>query len=410
MAVAPTTPPARHAFGLYLGALQLFFTLSWAAYVIFLPKLAAQAGIDKKWVLWILVLDQIIFTVCDWSMGMAADRASKVVGRLGKWVALVTAASCVAFLLLPFAAPAGNPWPFLALTIVWTATSSALRAPPLVLLGKHVPKPAQPWLASLMLFGLGVAGALSPYLAVLLREADPRLPFAIASTAVLAVTLGLSWAERTFSLPASIPRAEAQAQRGESNAPAVAFFAGIALLGIGFQVHFALNAAPTFLKFSRPADLEKLMPLFWVGFSLLVLPASRLARNLGGLTTMAVGSLAGAIAAWAAMSAGGLGSLVAAQLVAGGAWGCVLVSATAGALAIGHTGREGKIVGGMFSLFALATFLRIAVVASQFNKRPGISSLLPWAPVVAWFAASVVLGAAARRARTREPAPYLAGA
>src|SRR5262249_38293037 len=93
---APTNPPARHALGLYLGLLQLLFTLSWTAYVIYLPKLVAQG-----WVLWILVLDQIIFSVCDWSMGVAADRVSKVMGRLGKWVALVTAASCLAFLLLP---------------------------------------------------------------------------------------------------------------------------------------------------------------------------------------------------------------------------------------------------------------------------------------------------------------------
>src|SRR5215468_7340290 len=239
---APTTPPARHAFGLYLGVLQLFFTLTWTAYVIYLPKLAAQAGIDRSWVLWILVLDQLIFAVCDWSMGVAADRFSRVVGRLGKWVALVTFASCVAFLLLPLVAPAGNPWPFLALTVLWTATSSALRAPPLVLLGKYVPKPAQPWLASLMLFGLGIAGALSPYLAVLLREADPRLPFAIASIALLAVTLGLSRAERARSRPTSAPRTGAPVQRGQSYLPVAAFFAGIALLGIGFQVHFALNA------------------------------------------------------------------------------------------------------------------------------------------------------------------------
>jgi hypothetical protein len=152
------------------------------------------------------------------------------------------------------------------------------------------------------------------------------------------------------------------------------------------------------------------MPLFWVGFSLLVLPSSLLARSLGGLLTMAIGALVGAVAAWAVLSADGIASLIAAQLVAGGAWGCVLVSATAGALAIGHTGREGKVVGGMSSLFAVTTFVRIAVVASQLNKRPDVSSLLNWAPVAAWFAASVVLSATARRAKNKEPAPGLAGA
>jgi len=52
--------------GLYFGLLQLFFWLSWVEYVIYLPKLAAQAGIDRGVVPWILVLDQAIFALCDW--------------------------------------------------------------------------------------------------------------------------------------------------------------------------------------------------------------------------------------------------------------------------------------------------------------------------------------------------------
>lgn len=37
--------------GLYFALLLLFFTLTWTVYVIFLPRLAAEAGIPKSWIL-----------------------------------------------------------------------------------------------------------------------------------------------------------------------------------------------------------------------------------------------------------------------------------------------------------------------------------------------------------------------
>src|SRR4051794_21088901 len=104
-----------HRIGLYLAFVQFFFTLTWTVYVIYLPKLAAQAGIPKEHVVWILMADQIVFIVVDYAMGVAADRMSKVVGRLSTIVLAVTIASCLAFLLLPFAAPQGMAWLFLLL-------------------------------------------------------------------------------------------------------------------------------------------------------------------------------------------------------------------------------------------------------------------------------------------------------
>ena len=98
--------------------LQVFFTLSWTVYVIFLPALAAQAGIGKVAVLWILVLDQAIFAVMDWALGAHADRTAARLRRLGLWIAGVTALSTIAFLALPFTALAGSAAAFLALVIL----------------------------------------------------------------------------------------------------------------------------------------------------------------------------------------------------------------------------------------------------------------------------------------------------
>ena len=37
-----------HRVGIYFAVVNLFFTITWTIYVIFLPKLAAQAGIPKQ--------------------------------------------------------------------------------------------------------------------------------------------------------------------------------------------------------------------------------------------------------------------------------------------------------------------------------------------------------------------------
>src|SRR6476659_396132 len=178
--------------GVYLAILQLVFTLGWTTYVIYLPKLAAEVGIAPTAVILILMLDQAIFTIADTAMGMAADRIARHVGRLGLFVALVTAISCAAFVALPFVAGSGHAaqgW-FIALIVVWSITSSALRAPPLTLLGKYRARPEVPFLAALALLGYGVAGAVSPYLGVVLREHDARLPFVISSAVLLLTALG----------------------------------------------------------------------------------------------------------------------------------------------------------------------------------------------------------------------------
>src|SRR3954447_21922883 len=184
--------------GVYLAVLQLVFTLGWTVYAIYLPKLAAQVGIAPSAVILILMMDQAIFTITDTAMGIAADKISHVLGRLGVFVAALTALSCAAFVALPFVATAGPGAQavFLTLIVIWAISSSALRAPPLTLLGKHRARPAIPFLSALAMLGYGLAGAVSPYLGVVLRDHDPRLPFVVSSLVLLITVLALSKVER----------------------------------------------------------------------------------------------------------------------------------------------------------------------------------------------------------------------
>ena len=398
MTTATAQAETARRTGVYLAMLQLVFTLGWTIYVIYLPKLAASVGIAPSAVILILMLDQAIFTISDTAMGIAADKVAPFVGRLGAFVGALTAISCAAFIALPFVAgagPAAQIW-FIVLIVIWVITSSALRVPPLTLLGKHGARPSIPLLSALALLGYGLAGAVSPYLGVVLRDEDPRLPFAISAVVLLLTTLALSKVERGIVDPAT-PKAEPAQPLGPMP---VFFIASMVVLSLGYQLHFAINSAPLYLRFAAPGDLQWLTPVFWIGFNIAMFPARVIVKHRGGLIVMGAAGVLGALAVLGAELAGHLQFLILAQFFAGAAWGCMLMSAVSAALAIGTTGAEGKVVGLVFSALALATFARMAAVAGGLQKLPEYAPLLQWAPVACWAVAGTgLLVLAAARAQ-----------
>ena len=380
-----------HRFGWYLAVLQLFFALCWTIYVIYLPKLAAAAGIAPKAIILVLMLDQAIFTVCDFFTGIATDKVTRVLGRLGVWVTAATALSCAAFLIMPLVAGLGTPM-LLAVIVVWTVTSSALRAPPLMLLGKYARKPSIPYLSALALLGTGIAGAMGPYLTITLRDIDPRIPFALASIVLMLVTLGMITAERRLAAePHASPVNPPVRSFGTITTPAIVFALGMITLAFGYQMHFAIDSAPLFLRFTNAASLQWLMPVFWIGFNISMFPAGIITNRLGGYTVMGGAALIGALAILAAHLAQDLGQMVVAQFAAGAAWGAILMSAFTVAFAIGENGGEGRMSGLLFSALALATLTRMATVATGFNADPTLKAVLQWVPTICWAAAGTAL-------------------
>ncbi|MCC8983261.1 MFS transporter [Bradyrhizobium acaciae] len=377
--------------GVYLAVLQLVFTLGWTTYLIYLPKLCAEVGIAPSTVILILMMDQAIFTITDTAMGMAADRISILVGRLGLFVGILAAISCVAFTALPYVAgtgPGARVW-LIALIVIWAITSSALRAPPLTLLGKYRAQPSVPFLAALAMLGYGIAGALSPYLAVVLRNQDARLPFVLSGAVLLLTALAFSGIERRVAEEAQPARLAEPARR--LGAVSMFMIGSMVLLSLGYQLHFNINSAPFYLRFVKPNDLQWLMPVFWIGFNIAMFPASIVVKHRGGLIVMGAAGLLGAFAIVAAEIAGSLNGLIVAQFMAGAAWGCMLMSAVSAALAIGETGAEGKVTGLVFSALALATFARMAAVAGGLQKLPDYAPLVQWAPVACWSVAGAGL-------------------
>ncbi len=324
-------------------------------------------------------------------MGIAADKLAPVVGRLGLFVGVLAAISCAAFVALPFVAGIGagaQVW-FIVLIVAWSIASSALRAPPLTLLGKYRARPQVPFLAALAMLGYGVAGAVSPYLGVVLREHDARLPFVISSAVLLLTALGLSRIEHDVVRDAP-PPTPAEAAKPLGLVP-IAFIVAMVALALGYQLHFAMNSAPFYLRFAKPDELQWLMPVFWIGFNIAMFPASLVVKHQGGLIVMGAAGLFGTVAIVVAELAGSLNTLIVAQFLAGAAWGCMLMSAVSAALAIGSTGAEGKVTGLVFSALALGAFARMAAVAGGLQKMPDYAPLLHWAPVACWSVAGAGL-------------------
>ena len=386
-AAAPRVPVA---VGLYLAAVQLAFALGWVVYVAYLPALAEQAGLGARWVPWLLLADQLVFIATDLAVGLASDRAARLVGRLGRWVLAASLLSAAAFLALPWAAPQGSPGLFIAVTLLWVVTTSALRAPPLTLLGRYVARPSQPMMVALASLGLGLANALAPYLSLQLKAIDPRVPFLLAALVLAAVTLGMVAAERALARQAAAtgtaPAASEPAGRG-----AVAAFLLACLIGAAaFQWHHAVSSSALALRHATASQLPTLLPLFWVGFNLCLWPAGVLARRLGAPATMAIGAELAMLGTAGAAFAPGLGLWIVAQLVAGAGWALLLCAAFSGALALGATGREGLLSGALSATLAGAALLRIGTVLVV-SPTPAMAQGLSWAPALAFAACAALL-------------------
>lgn len=403
--MAPSTDLAQGVgtrTALWVLAVQCLLALSWTLYVLFLPGMLAHAGIEKRWFVYVLIADQLIFAATDWFAGVYADRVALVWRRLGRIVTAVTLVSSAALLAMPWIAGAGNAPLLLAIIFVWAATSSALRAPVFALLGRvrqagrSNGSPAG--LVSLALVGISLAGAIGPYVTLLLRNVDPRLPIALSALSLAVAGL---WALRAeAALPpvepaTSVPSMEVERRRRTWSLAAVVLIASF-----GTQLVTAIVAQPLLQRFVG-SDALLWAAWFWVGFAVGLIPGSRLAALDAAQGRPLIG---GALALLVACGAFALGTVAEAMLVlvaglalAGAAWGAftTVVFTSAVSLSAGRaTARgAGTASGLLFSAIAVGTLLRLACAAAGLTK----ASLIQWLPEIAWLLASGLLVAVVRR-------------
>ena len=401
MAAARVRPAVPHWAALYLALVQFFFVTTWIIYVIFLPTLAESVGIPREMTAWILLLDQATFTITDFLLGFMADRLGRFMGRVGPLIVGLMAVSCLAFFTIPYIAAVGSgpvaTGLFLFVIVIWVASSSTLRAPPWVFLSRYSADTTLPWLSAIYFTGLSVGNAISAYLGVTLRNTDPRLPFAVSSVTLFAVTVGLIWVERALQAKAVKAGEPGAVVASREPVPPIAtpanlaFVLAAALLSLGFQANIAFNAIPQYLRYATPQDLDFLLPLFWVGFNITTFPTAAITPRWGAARVLVLASALGGLGTLVAGLSPNLAGTIAGQIMVGGGWGAVLMAGLSTSLYLGRVGREGAIAGLWFSAQSIAAMLRIAVVALQLDRAPSFPDATSWAAPLLWLGAAVVL-------------------
>lgn len=362
---------------LALGSVQFFFTLGWTVYVIYLPELLKGAGIAASWLPWLLMADQLIFATMDIAFGAVADRVSEGYRKLAHLLLWLTTVSAGAFLLLPMLGSVSAGL-LLVVLAIWVVSASVVRAPTMVLLAKRAKAAQQGRLVVWYAGGVALASALSPFLGLLLKGADPRLPFALSALTLLAAVFVLC---RVSDSQPTSPENDAPPPLPFSRYLPLLLILGLAIFG--FQLHAFVNAAPLYLQHAAKESLPWLMPLLWLGFFAALLGVGGLVKRVGALPVAALGILLTALASYAVVKAGSLELLILLQVLAGAGWALAFAGLMERASADGTRGAEGVFMGSFFAVTALGSFARIGFATQYLPDFKGIQFALPAAFLLA---------------------------
>jgi len=365
---------------LSLALLQALVVTMWTLYALFLPGLLAQVGLPTSLIPWLVLLDQALFVVADIAMGVATDRITRLFGRLGPWLAGMALVCCLAFLAMPLVAtgPEQRGW-LLGAVVIWVVCSSALRGPPLALIGKRSTASALPRLTALVLFGLTLARAAVPYVNLHIQQLDPRWPFAITSGVLLLVVLVAVGLEPRRA----DPKTDAT-PKGPRRSPWPLLGSGL-LLAAGVEIHTFLQSRALLARFASEETLPALSPILWISGCLgLWLAARRLRRESAGELLPAL-TLLGTAGFLLVALASDLNLLLLGMVITGLAWGACL-NALVSELLLTAPGREGLRLGLWSAVLALAAFLRVGLVLAGLAGQ--ITTLVP---ALLWGAVAMVL-------------------
>ena len=181
--------------------------------------------------------------------------------------------------------------------------------------------------------------------------------------------------------------------------PIPGFLLGALLAAAAAQVHVNLVAAPLYLRHAPASMLPVLLPVFWVGFNLALMPASLAVKRFGALPVMAGGVLVAAACSALAWNAASLDALRLLQGLAGAAWGVSLMSGFSAAVFFGNVGREGFMGGALNSALAAAAFSRIATVTFV-APAPVVAAQWGWVPALLFALSAALLWAIWARSRS----------
>lgn len=363
---------------LRIALIQFLFMVSWVLYGIYFGDLLLEAGIDKSWLVPIFLFDQLVFALMDPIMGAWADRIERMARRLVPLVIGLNALSALAFVALPLVGM-HSPTLLLAATLVWVASASVLRAPLFVILDRLPGAPDQTTRVAQAAAGIAIGAAIAPFIGMGLKGISPLVPFLLSTLVLLIAGFSLS------SLPA---RAGGTVQQTSTamKRPISWLFVMTLLLACGFQFHAFVGSAALYKRFVAPDMLGWVLPVFWVGFNLMLLPAPRWIHRHGAGPVLSWMAMIGSVALLVCLVAPNLPLLLVGQCVLGACWGGCFVAGMRSVQGWPTQLGNGLAMGGWFCMLSLAAAWRISL--DKILKVDAM--LLEQAAVLLWVLAALV--------------------
>lgn len=372
---------------LRIAAIQFLFTVTWIIYAIYYGDLLAAVGLDRGWIVTIFILDQLVFALMDPLMGAWADKIEARMRSLAPWVISLNLLAAGAFIALPvFAEHLPNmPALLLLATFVWVVSASVLRAPLFVMLDRLPGAPDRTTRIAQAAAGIAIGAALAPFIGLWLKGMSPFIPFLLSSVTLAVAGLSLS---SIPPRPAGEPTPAAIPQTYVPSRPIGWLFVLTLLLACGFQFHFFVASAALYRRFVEAGDLPWLMPVFWVGFNLALIPATRWIHRHGAGWMLRVCSVSGCAALLLCLYAPALPLLLAGQALLGACWGGAFVAGLRSVTLWPVRTGNGMVLGGWFCMLSLAAAGRISLdkVFKVDAMTLETTALACWvlAAVVAW--------------------------
>lgn len=390
---SPAPENSSQSAVLKIALIQFLFVVSWVLYGIYFGELLAAAGIDRGWLVPIFLFDQLLFAVMDPLIGAWADRVERRAAKLVPWVVGLNALAAVAFVSLPLMG-SNSPALLLLATLVWVVSASALRAPLFVMLDRLPGAPHQTSRVAQAAAGIALGSALAPFIGLWLKGVSPIVPFVVSSGALLLAGLALP------TLPPRTESAKDREQHRSAGRPLVWVYGVTLLLACGFQFHVFVGSVALYRQFVSAENLPWCLPVFWVGFKLMMFVAMGRVEKTGAARFLSWMAGAGGVALLLCLLAPNLPVLLLGQVVLGACWGGCFVAGIRTVQGWPTRVESGLALGGWFCMLSLATAGRIGL-----DKMIAADAIaLETVAVVLWLLAAALGWGVLARGRAMAPA------
>ena len=353
-----------------LAAVQGAIALTWVVYNLYLPELLGQLGLPQAIGMSLLVIESLLAIVLEPLMGSVSDRMRQWVGSQFPLITLGAVLASALFISIPAVVIFGSAtpavrWVLPGAIIVWAIAMTLFRSPALALLGRYATATKLPQAASVLTLMGALAGALAVFANQFILSLGPAIAFSVCSLVLLGAVALL----RALN-PPSVQANEPVSTASEPLLPTLGL-----LLGIGLGVSTGSILMRKVLSALSPElNPGLLISLFAIVHILTVVPAGRLAQQLGNSRAMLLGM--GAMASLLGLMVVLPNAAIALTLLLGAAFSLMINGTVPLALSLVPPSKAGLAVGIYFSGTAVASSLS-GIAATQLGSLSiATSSLL----------------------------------